>query len=75
MKIEISDEFLDDFLVQALKDGLDTVQKNNWVKNPEDIIDNKKLEAAFLTLLGYYMYPSDFMRFVEETYNGSNADS
>ena len=75
MKIEISDEFLDGFLVQALKDGLDTVQKNNWVKHPEDILDNKKLEAAFLTLLGYYMCYSDFVQFIKDTYNGSDSDS
>lgn len=75
MKIEISDEFLDDFLVQSLKDGLDTIRNNSWLKHPEDILDNKKLEAAFLTLLGYYMCHSDFVQFIKDTYNGSDSNS
>ena len=75
MKIEISDEFLDVFIVDTLKDGLDTIKKSSWVKHPEDIIDNKKLEAAFLTLLGYYMCHTDFIAFIKEEYNGSDSDS
>lgn len=75
MKIEISDEFLDDFLVQALQDGLDTVRKSNWVKHPEDIVNNVKVEAAFITLLEYYMCHSDFNHMVERIYRGSDSNS
>ena len=75
MKIEIPNEALDEFFVQALKEGLDCVRKNGWVKHSEDIVNNKKIEAAFLTLIEYYMCHSEFTNFIQEEYNGSDSDS
>jgi len=75
MKIDIPDDFFDGFLVSALKDGLDTVRKTGWVRHSDDIVNNVKVEAAFVTLLEYYMTCSDFKNFIRSTYNGSDADS
>lgn len=76
MKIEIPNEALDEFLVQSLKEGLETVlDTRRIVKHPEDIANNAQIEGAFVTLLEYYMCHTDFMQFIKETYRGSNADS
>lgn len=76
MKIEIPAEALDEILVQALKEGLDTVRDNRRiVKHPEDIANSAQLEGAFVTLLQYYMPFSEFNQFIKDTYRGSKADS
>jgi len=75
MKIDIPNEALDQFLLDALKDGLNTVRDSAWVRHAEDIVNNIRLEAAFVTLLEYYMPYSDFKDFIRSTYNGSDADS
>jgi hypothetical protein len=76
MKIEIPNEALDEFFVQYLKEGLDTVRYNRRdVKHPEDISNCVELEGAFITLLRYYMVHTEFNEFIKETYRGSNSDS
>ena len=75
MKIEIPDDFFDGFIIQALQDGLDTIQKTNWVTNPEDIANNIRLKGAFITLLEYYMCHTDFIEFIKKEYRGSHSNS
>ncbi len=74
MKIEIPDEALDEFLVQSLKEGLDTVSYFS-ASHPEDIANNIRLKGAFITLLEYYMCHTDFIQFIKEECRGSNSDS
>jgi hypothetical protein len=75
MQVEIPDECLEDFFVKSLQEGLETVRGNTWMKHPEDIVNNLKIEAAFVTLLEYYTIPSDFDKFIKKVYRGSNSNS
>lgn len=54
MKIEISDEYLDELVIGALKSSYDLLVK-------VDPNDHETL-AALKTVLRYYMIPSDFER-------------
>jgi hypothetical protein len=74
MELKLSNETVDNLVVDVLKDGLDTVSRGFFL-HPEDIAHNIKLKGAFITLLEYYMAHSDFLDFIKEQYDGSDTNS
>ena len=63
------DDFTDVLVVQKLKETYMNTLNGGWSSHPEDIAENKKVNAAIGIVLGYFMYTGDAQEFLKEAEN------
>ena len=68
------DDFTDVLVVQKLKETYMNTLNGGWSGHPEDIAENKKVNAAIAICLGYFMYTGDAQEFLKEAENERESD-
>ena len=68
------DDFTDVLVVQKLKETYMNTLNGGWSGHPEDIAENKKVNAAIGIVLGYFMYTGDAQEFLKEAENERESD-
>jgi len=63
------EDFTDVLVVQKLKETYMNTLNGGWSSHPEDIAENKKVNAAIGIVLGYFMYTGDAQEFLKEAEN------
>ena len=63
------EDFTDVLVVQKLKETYMNTINGGWSGHPEDIAENKKVNAAIAVCLGYFMYIGDAQEFLKEAEN------
>jgi UTP-glucose-1-phosphate uridylyltransferase len=64
--IDLTDDNMDDILVEGLKRGFETMR--NFPEEP----NYHEINQAFMTLLGYYMLEKDFNKYIKPFIKGNN---
>ena len=68
------EDFTDVILVEKLKETYLNTINGGWSSHPEDIADNKKVNAAIAVVLGYFMFSGDAEEFLKEAENERESD-
>ena len=68
------EDFTDVLIVQKLKETYMNTLNGGWSSHPEDIAENKKVNAAIGIVLGYFMYTGDAQEFLKEAENERESD-
>jgi hypothetical protein len=68
------EDFTDVLVVQKLKETYMNTLNGGWSSHPEDIAENKKVNAAIGIVLGYFMYTGDAQEFLKEAENERQSD-
>jgi hypothetical protein len=68
------DDFTDVILVEKLKETYLNTINGGWSSHPEDIADNKKVNAAIAVVLGYFMFSGDAEEFLKEAESERESD-
>jgi hypothetical protein len=68
------DDFTDAILVEKLKETYLNTINGGWSSHPEDIADNKKVNAAIAVVLGYFMFSGDAQEFLKEAESERESD-
>jgi hypothetical protein len=68
------EDFTDVLVVQKLKETYMNTLNGGWSSHPEDIAENKKVNAAIGIVLGYFMYTGDAQEFLKEAENERESD-
>jgi len=68
------EDFTDVILVEKLKETYLNTINGGWSSHPEDIAENKKVNAAIGIVLGYFMYTGDAQEFLKEAKNERESD-
>lgn len=68
------EDFTDVILVEKLKETYMNTLNGGWSSHPEDIADNKKVNAAIAVVLGYFMFSGDAEEFLKEAENERESD-
>jgi hypothetical protein len=63
------EDFTDVIIVEKLKETYLNTINGGWSSHPEDIAENKKVNAAIAICLGYFMYTGDAQEFLKEAEN------
>jgi len=68
------EDFTDVILVEKLKETYMNTLNGGWSSHPEDIADNKKVNAAIAVVLGYFMFSGDAEEFLKEAESERESD-
>jgi hypothetical protein len=68
------EDFTDVILVEKLKETYLNTINGGWSSHPEDIADNKKVNAAIAVVLGYFMFSGDAQEFLKEAESERESD-
>ena len=68
------EDFTDALLVENLKETYLNTLNGGWSSHPEDIAENKKVNAAIAVVLSYFMYIGDAEEFLKEAENERTTD-
>ncbi len=68
------EDFTDVLVVQKLKETYMNTLNGGFSSHPEDIAENKKVNAAIGIVLGYFMYTGDAQEFLKEAENERESD-
>ena len=68
------EDFTDAITVETMKSTYLNTLDGGWSSHPEDIAENKKVNAAIGIVLGYFMYTGDAQEFLKEAENERESD-
>lgn len=68
------EDFTDALLVEKLKETYLNTLNGGWSNHPEDIAENKKVNAAIAVVLSYFMFIGDAEEFLKEAENERTDD-
>jgi hypothetical protein len=68
------EDFTDVILVEKLKETYMNTLNGGWSSHPEDIAENKKVNAAIAVVLGYFMFSGDAEEFLKEAESERESD-
>jgi hypothetical protein len=68
------EDFTDVILVEKLKETYLNTINGGWSSHPEDIAENKKVNAAIAVVLGYFMFSGDAEEFLKEAESERESD-
>ena len=68
------EDFTDVIVVEKLKETYLNTINGGFSSHPEDIAENKKVNAAIGIVLGYFMYTGDAQEFLKEAENERKSD-
>jgi hypothetical protein len=68
------EDFTDVILVEKLKETYLNTINGGWSSHPEDIAENKKVNAAIAVVLGYFMFTGDCEEFLKEAESERESD-
>jgi hypothetical protein len=68
------EDFTDVILVEKLKETYLNTINGGWSSHPEDIVENKKVNAAIAVVLGYFMFSGDAEEFLKEAESERESD-
>lgn len=68
------DDFTDAIVVEKLKETYMNTLNGGWSSHPEDIAENRKVNAALGIVLGYFMYIGDAEEFLREAESERTSD-
>ena len=68
------EDFTDAIIVEKLKETYLNTINGGFSSHPEDIAENKKVNEAIATVLGYFMYVGDCQEFLKEAENERQSD-
>lgn len=68
------EDFTDVIIVEKLKETYLNTINGGFSSHPEDIAENKKVNAAIAVVLGYFMYCKDAEEFLKEAESERQSD-
>jgi hypothetical protein len=68
------EDFTDAIIVEKLKETYLNTLNCGYSSHPEDIVENKKVNAAIAVVLGYFMYIGDCQEFLKEAEHERQPD-
>lgn len=68
------DDFTDAIVVEKLKETYMNTLNGGWSSHPEDIAENKKVNAAIAVVLSYFMFVGDAEEFFKEAESERTTD-
>ena len=67
-------DLADAITVETLKETYLNTLNGGYSSHPEDIVENKKVNAAIAVVLGYFMYVGDCQEFLKEAEHERQSD-
>jgi hypothetical protein len=68
------EDFTDAIVVEKLKETYMNTLNGGWSSHPEDIEENKKVNAAIKVVLSYFMFVGDAQEFFQEAESERRSD-